>query len=404
VADPTTKRTLGAVVLGAPLFDRADDLRDLSDILTGFWLEGQLHTHTIPAALQPALTARLQQVVAVGASGPKDFQLTHAGETYRAFLRLLNPGSPFPLTYQVKLYSLDGALRMERKLQSIILLISLVVLGLGAGVSLLLANRLTLSVRELDFATTEVLRGNFQVLVPRRSRDDVGRLVDSFNEMTHGLAQKERYRRVLNLVAGTPVATQLVNADQLPAGESRRITVLFCDVRDFTALTQGMPPDQVIALLNEHMTALTRVVDEHHGFVDKFVGDLIMAVFGAPVAMANDAARAVACAHQMIAVRERMNRGAAHPLGIGIGIATGEATAGLMGSTDRANYTVLGSCVNLGSRLCTEARAGQILIDAATREGIDGSARTVALPPLRLKGFQEPVPAWQVLGPEAATL
>jgi class 3 adenylate cyclase len=381
------------------MFDRADDLRDLSDILTGFWLEGRLHTHTIPEALRPGLTARLQQVLAAGSASMADFKLTHGAETFRVFLRLLNPGSPFPLTYQIKLYSLDGALRMERKLQSVILLISLLVLALGAGISLVLANRLTRSVRELDFATAEVLRGNFQIQVPIRSRDDVGRLVDSFNQMTHGLAQKERYRRVLNLVAGTPVATQLVNADQLPAGESRRITVLFCDVRNFTALTQGLAPDQVIALLNEHMTALTRVVDEHHGFVDKFVGDLIMAVFGAPVAMENDAARAVACAHQMIAVREAMNRGAAHPLGIGIGLATGEATAGLMGSTDRANYTVLGSCVNLASRLCGEARAGEILIDAATREEVDGAVTTAPLPPLRLKGFAEPVPAWRAGAP-----
>lgn len=400
VTDPASGRTLGAVVLGAPLFDQAEEMRDLSDILTGFWLEGRLHTHTIPAGLQPALTERLNTLLAKGGEPPGDFQLRHAAGAYRVFLRLLNPGSPFPLTWQIKLYSLDGALRMERRLQSIILLISLLVLAAGAGVSLILANRLTLSVRELDAATAQVLRGNFKVEVPVRSRDDVGRLVDSFNQMTRGLEEKDRYRRVLNLVAGSPVAAQLVDARPPAAGGCRRITVLFCDVRQFTALTQGMPPDQVIQLLNAHMTAMTQVVDAHGGFVDKFVGDLVMAVFGAPASTGEDAARAVACAHRMMEVRAALNRGADHPLGIGIGIATGEAIAGLMGSSDRANYTVLGGCVNLGSRLCAEARPGQVLLDATTRELVAGSVQTAALPPLRLKGFPDPVPAWQVALPD----
>jgi class 3 adenylate cyclase len=338
------------------MFDGAQEMRDLSDILAGFWLDGQLHSYTIPEPLRAALAARLQAETAAGMPTATDFRLAHAGEVYRVFFRLLNPGSPFPHTYQVKLYSLAGALQTERRLQSIILLISLAVLAAGIGVSLLLANRLTLSVRELDAATSDVLGGNFQVRVRVRTRDDVGRLVASFNQMAEGLAQNEKYRRLLNLVTDARVAAELMKADSPPAGANRRVTVLFCDVRAFTARTQGMPPGQVIALLNTHMTGLTRVVFEHHGFVDKFVGDLIMAVFGAPTSREHDTANAVACARQMVTVRHEMNRGAEHPLEVGIGLATGEVVAGLMGSEDRANYTVLGACVNLASRLCGEAR------------------------------------------------
>jgi class 3 adenylate cyclase len=397
VVHPAQAQPLGAVVLGAPLFDGAEEMRDLSDILAGFWLEGQLHTHTIPEPLRAALTTRLRETARRGRGDPRetDFQWTHAGETYRVFLRLLNSGSTFPLTYQVKLYSLASALRTERHLQSVILSIGLLVLASGIGISLLLANRLTLSVRELDSATSEVLRGNFQVRVPVRSRDDVGRLVDSFNQMTDGLAQKERYRRVLNLVTDADVATQLVGHDWLPAGESREVTVLFCDVRQFTTRTRGLPPSQVIALLNEHMTGLTQVVYAHQGIVDKFVGDLIMAVFGAPRSDPEAPAHAVACARRMLAVRAEMNRAAEHPLEIGIGLATGPVVAGLMGSADRANYTVLGGCVNLASRLCAEARPGQILLDATTCERLGEDDPIHPLPPLALKGFPEPVPAWE---------
>lgn len=403
VVDPAQGRPLGAVVLGAPLFDGAEEMRDLSDILTGFWLDGQLHTHTIPEPLRAALTTRLRQDARRGRGDPRetDFQLTHNDETYRVFLRLLNSGSTFPLTYQVKLYSLASALRTERHLQSVILSIGLLVLALGTGISLLLANRLTLSVRELGSATSEVLRGNFQVRVPVRTRDDVGQLVDSFNQMTEGLAQKERYRRVLNIVTDAGVATQLLGNDLLPAGESREVTVLFCDVRQFTTRTRGLPPDQVITLLNEHMTGLTRVVYAHHGIVDKFVGDLLMAVFGAPRADPDAPAHALACARRMLEVRAGMNRTATQPLEIGIGLATGPVVAGLMGSADRANYTVLGGCVNLASRLCAEARPGQILLDAATGERLGAGAPTRPLPPLPLKGFPDPVPAWECRDPLA---
>ncbi len=400
VVDPETGEVLGAVLLGAPMFDGAEDLRDLSDILAGFWLQGQLHTYTIPEPLRPVLSARLAAEIATTPPRRGDFQLEHDGEPYRVFLRLLNPGSPFPQTYQVKLYSLAGALQTERRLQSIILLISLLVLAAGVGVSLWLANRLTLSVRELDAATGDVRRGNLQVRVPVRSRDDVGRLVASFNQMAAGLADKERYRRVLDLVADPRVASQLVDTEALPAGTTATVTVLFCDVRAFTARTQGMPPNQVIALLNAHMTGLTRVVFAHHGFVDKFVGDLLMAVFGVPSQGPEDAANAVACAREMITVRRAMNRDAEHPLEIGIGLATGEVVAGLMGSDDRANYTVLGNSVNLASRLCSEARPGQILMDEATRNRLGESANMRAVPGLTLKGFPMPVTAWED-GPEA---
>ncbi|MHB9007031.1 MAG: adenylate/guanylate cyclase domain-containing protein [Limisphaerales bacterium] len=396
VIDLETDRTLGAVVMGSPLFDRAEEMRDLSEILSGIWLDGQLHTRTVPEDLRGPLTTRLQQETAGEAAIEKDFVVTRGGETFRAFLRLMNPDSPFPLAYQVKLFSLANSMQTQRKLQSVILTISLLVLLVGVGVSLVLANSLTRSVRELDAATAEVQRGNFQVRVPVRSRDDIGRLVRSFNEMTDGLAQKDRYRRVLNLVADARVATALLENDQLPVAGSRTVTVLFCDIRGFTALTQGMPADEIIRVLNEHMTLMTQVVYEHHGFVDKFVGDLIMAVFGAPLSDGNDTQNALACARKMISARAGLNRTAHPPFEVGISLATGEVVAGLMGSHDRANYTVLGSSVNLAARLCAQASPGQVLVDAATRARLADPAELVAIPPLRLKGFAEPVAAWEL--------
>ncbi|MGD0539780.1 MAG: adenylate/guanylate cyclase domain-containing protein [Verrucomicrobiota bacterium] len=399
VTEPGTGKTLGAVVLGSPLFDRAEEMRDVSEIVSGIWLDGQLYTRTIPDALRVALIQGLKAETARTAGGAPSFVVAQHGESFRVLGRLLNPDSPFPRAYQVHLYSLASALRTQRDLQSVILSISLVVLLAAAGISLLLANTLTRSVRELSAATAEVLQGNFQVRVPVRSRDDVGRLVHSFNEMTGGLAQKDRYRRVLNLVADERIASQLLATEELPGAESRRVTVLFCDVRAFTVLTRDLPAGEVIRMLNEHMSLLAQVVREHQGFVDKFVGDLLMAVFGAPLSQGEDARQAVACARKMIAARADLNRTCGRPIEVGIGLATGTAIAGLLGSVDRANYTVIGDCVNLASRLCDRARPGQILLDSATRDQLADPGEATPVAPLVLKGYQEPVPAWELIGP-----
>src|SRR5205823_1469091 len=166
--------------------------------------------------------------------------------------------------------------------------------------SLLLAHGLSVPIRELVTGTEEIRQGNFAVTVPIRSQDELGQLAASFNEMAVGLAQKERYRTVLNLVADEKVAEQLLNGEIALGGELREVSILFCDIRNFTALTQHMPPGEVIEMLNEHMTALTRVVKEHNGVLDKFAGDLLMAVFGAPVSHEKDALEAAKCALGLI--------------------------------------------------------------------------------------------------------
>jgi len=158
-----------------------------------------------------------------------------------------------------------------------------------------------------------------------------------------------------------------------------------------------MPPTEVIGLLNEHMTAMTAIVRKHFGVVDKFVGDEIMAVFGALKSYGNDAAHAAACALEMIRERERLNLASAHPIEIGIGVATGEAVAGCMGSVDRLNYTVVGSRVNLASRLCSEAGPMEVIVDDRTLSGLDPDRiESAVMPGLRLKGFSESVTAHRI--------
>jgi class 3 adenylate cyclase len=205
---------------------------------------------------------------------------------------------------------------------------------------------------------------------------------------------------VLNKVVSHDVAAELMKGDVELGGENRLVSVLFADIRGFTALTEGMEPQGVIGLLNECMEHLSRAIDAEAGVVDKFIGDEVMAVFGAPVTQNDHARRAVAAALNM---REgmaafnavRMERGEV-PLGIGVGINSGVAVAGNMGSTNRLNYTVLGDAVNLASRLAGQAKAGQILISGAT---LRLAGPGLAAPPLggrALKGFSAEVEVYAV--------
>jgi adenylate cyclase len=130
--------------------------------------------------------------------------------------------------------------------------------------------------------------------------------------------------------------------------------------------------------------------------VDKFVGDEIMVVFGAPIRYENDAQDAVSCAVEMIEARIALNESGRHRLSVGIGIATGPGLAGRMGSQDRQNYTVLGERVNLAARFCGRAKAMEILIDDATRFQLKSEFSVKSIGKIELKGFSRPIETFQV--------
>jgi class 3 adenylate cyclase len=218
--------------------------------------------------------------------------------------------------------------------------------------------------------------------------------------MAADLQRKDRYRSLLHSVADPAIAERLISQPTSLQGEQKIVSMLFCDVRGFTALSEQLPPAQVVAMINQHMTALTRVAYQFQGTVDKFVGDMIMVLFGAPESTPDHAQLAVECARAMQTARKEMNQQntTSPALEIGIGIATGLVTAGCMGSEQRLSYTVLGHNVNLASRLCQLAGAGQIIIDHQTRSQLtDPSPFPIQpMPAQPLKGISEIIPLYQI--------
>lgn len=402
--DPADQTFLGAFAFGLPvpaLADRAlyEQTRrsEYGEILGGVFVEGKLVSSTVPEdqkeTVAQAVAASMQQ----SEKERREILVPIDGVKHRLIYRVLNPESPFPQAAQVNFFSLAPLHAEIMDLRRSAMWLGIAALLVALLLITLTSRGLSGPVSRLVTATQEIERGNFDVRVPV-TPDELGRVSQSFNDMAAGLALQEKYRSVLNAVADRTVAERLIENREVLSGELRDVTMLFCDIRGFTALTEHMSPHEVIELLNEHMTALTEISYAHGGIVDKFVGDLIMVLFGAPISGANDPQRAVDCARAMITRRREMNATSKHPLEIGIGLASGSVVAGCMGSDQRLSYTVLGHRVNLASRLCSLAQAGQIILDPETAESVKDDIQTRTLPAVQLKGFSQAIEPHLVLG------
>ena len=389
---------MGALVLGFPIKDGMEQaMKQFSDIRSGIWVNGELFSETIEEATLPALKEKVGAAIDEGSADSGVVPMSLGGVPQKVFFQQMNDSEFLP-AYQVALYSLEGALADQKVLQARVVAFGAAVLLGALAISMLISHGFSGPIQALVKGTRSIQDGDFDVRLPVKRRDEIGELTASFNEMAEGLAQKEKYQAVLDMVADKDVAEELMSGSVTLGGELRDISVLFCDIRGFTAMTQDMSPTDVIHLMNDHFTVLTRIVYEHDGVVDKFVGDLIMGVFGAPRSYGNDAYNAARCCLRMIEERTKLNETAEQPIHMGIGLASGEAVAGCMGSEDRLNYTVMGARVNLSSRLCSVAGVDETVIDQATYEKLKDHVEVEPMPELRVKGFDAPVRAYKLLG------
>jgi class 3 adenylate cyclase len=257
-----------------------------------------------------------------------------------------------------------------------------------------ISRNITRPIVQLASATKDVAEGNLekvrQSLPPPKHKDEIAVLCHSFDEMVRGLQDRAKVKGVLNKVVSQEIAQEILQGTIHLGGEEKKVSVLFADIRGFTAMTQAMPPQKVIELLNTCMTKISQAVDRNKGVIDKYVGDEAMALFGAPLTRSDDALHAIRSALEMIEAmkkwnEERQKRG--EPLiELGIGIHTGPMLVGNMGAENRLNYTVIGSNVNLASRVCSAAKKMEILVTRDTLEEpfVKEHIEWETLPPMHL--------------------
>jgi adenylate cyclase len=294
--------------------------------------------------------------------------------------------------------------KITKSMQIVLILISITGLLVGILGALFLSNYLTRPIHELVYGVEEIARGNLAQQIAKKSNDEIGDLTAAFNQMARSLYEKEQIKDAFRRYVSHQVAEEIFkNPSQYfetLKGVRKKVTVFFADIRGFTPLVERLPADEVIALLNDVLTSMTDVIFYHEGTIDKFLGDGLMAVFGAPLSHPDDTNRAVQAAidiqravKRMNTEREKSNR---EPIQVGIGIHTGEVVVGNIGTKDRLDYTVIGDSVNLASRLQAVASGGEIIISEHAFEECFLSCKFSEPMLIKVKGKEEPQKIYRV--------
>lgn len=289
--------------------------------------------------------------------------------------------------------------KVERQVQIGILVALLVAIVIVA----FLSSNISRGARKITNAMSELSKGNLNVKVDVRSNDEIGFIASNFNRMVEELAEKEKIKDIMNKVVSEEIAKELMKKGIELGGEMRFTTMLFSDIRGFTSMSEKMDPRDLISILNEYMTEMVEIVKKYKGIVDKFVGDEIMVVYGAPISFSekDDALLAVITAYEMIKrmdyLHEKWRNEGKPLLNPGIGINSGNVVAGNMGSKDRLSYTVIGDAVNTAARLCGAAPAKTCIISYNTYSLVKEFIDVEEQEPIRVKGKSEPLKIYNLL-------
>lgn len=277
--------------------------------------------------------------------------------------------------------------------------------GLGALVlGLLFARHATRPISALTAGVRRVAAGDLSQVLPVRSSDEVGQLTRAFNGMLEGLRQRDFIRSTFGRYVSPEVARTLLESPEALrlGGDKREVTILMSDLRGYTRFAEQGDPADVMAILNTCLGRLSEVIIACGGTINEFIGDAIFAIFGAPLAHPDHAARAAAAAlamQQAMAELNEAHAGRGLPrFEMGIGVNTGEAVVGNIGSEQRAKYGVVGSAVNAAARIEGATVGGQIFLSASTYERIRDIAEVNPPVTVEVKGLSAPLRLYELRG------
>ena len=303
----------------------------------------------------------------------------------------------------VRRASIDEFLAESRRL---FMLIGLIAVLAGTIVAQGIGGAVTAPVQQLVSQTRRVQQGDLAVQFNTTGRDELTQLAQAYNEMVTGLREREWLRDMFGRFVSQEVAEAIRTGQVKLAGESRVVSVLFCDIRGFTTRSEQHTPAEMVALLNEYLPVVVNAAQQHEGTVNKFGGDSTLVIYGAPKQLAESAYQAVNTAvklqQDLDILNETLRQRQIDPIQIGVGISTGSVLAGAVGPPERQEYTVIGDTVNLASRiesLNKEYPEYGILLSGQTYEAL-GARRNafnlVDLGEIQIRGKMAPVHIWAV--------
>ncbi|MEM6531291.1 MAG: adenylate/guanylate cyclase domain-containing protein [Myxococcota bacterium] len=270
--------------------------------------------------------------------------------------------------------------------------------------SVVLGRMVVSPLRRIMHSMRAVHGGDLSQEVAIEKSDEIGVLASNFNFMLQGLREREQLKDAFNRYVSRQVYEKLKGGELRLSGEEKNATILFSDIRSFTSLSERLSAPEIVEMLNEYFTEMVEIVFRYDGFINKFIGDAIMAVYNAPLEQAHPELRAVRTAVEMQHALARLNqkrqaRGQI-PIKVGIGINTGPVVAGNIGHEKRLEYTVIGDAVNLAQRIesQTKVTGTTVLISEATYRAVASHVTVEPLQPVKVKGKQEPVRLYSVTG------
>lgn len=270
-------------------------------------------------------------------------------------------------------------------------------IAFGLCSSIMISGLVAKPVDQLRSAAQTAARGEFDFHLPISRADEFGLLIGEFNRMLRELKDKEKLRQTFGLHVGKRAAEQILAQDPGLSGLEEEITVMFVDIRSATARAGESSPAEMIELLNDFFRVTVRVVEARGGMVNKYLGDGFMAIFGAGESKSNHAQDAVNAGREILLAVHGLNRDLVarnrEPLRIGIGIHSGPAIVGSIGSPQRLEFTAIGNTVNIASRIegLTKTVGKPMLITEAVRDRLSDQSALEGLPPQQVRGVRDPV-------------
>jgi adenylate cyclase len=336
------------------------------------------------------------------------WQLPSTGSPHRKFISFVQPVIFQNVTvgYAMVTFSQAGMVQSMKQSVHAIAGATILIILLGIAMAFALGKRIYEPIDQLVDATRAIGNGELSFRFKERRDDELGQLMNAFNDMADGMLEKSQVMDALSRYVSPGVAKEiLANLNEVElSGKRIDGSVIFADIVGFTQIAERIRPEEIVSMLNTYFSLITRACELNHGMVDKYLGDGIMLVFGAPQPDENHRFNAINCAllMQRLVAQENVRREeqGLFPVKFRIGINSGTMLAGNMGSRERMEYTVVGDTVNLASRLCGISNSGQIVIsrNMYLHPKVEGRVIAGEYQSIRLRGIREPVSTYLVEG------
>jgi adenylate cyclase len=293
-------------------------------------------------------------------------------------------------------FSRDEILQPIERANRTIITTSLLIIFVSVIIIFYVAKAMTGQIEALSEGVRRVSRGNLNVQIQVLTRDELGQLAREFNSMIVHLREKMQMQKFVSKLTVQMIKKRSTARDLLPVAERQVATLLFSDVRNFSALTEQLSSEEIVKLINIYLNLQSRSIEENNGIVDKFMGDQIMAIFLGENQADHAIQAAVEIQRSIRELNKRRRRNGDVVLTVGCGLHMGPAVLGNMGSKNRMDYTVIGDVVNLASRLCAVAKPGQIIAPIDMVDQLNGEYPMIRLNAIRVKGRKQLVEIFEV--------